>query len=79
MGWGTGIVVIHYRARGTVNIGKMFIWKGGGKDEKGMTCWLKSWGDHEPVGMSVGLGGGFCFCCYYWTSDDICCIVGQWD
>ena len=34
MGWGTGIFVIHYRARGTVNIGKMFIWGGGGK--KGM-------------------------------------------
>ena len=60
MGWGTGIVVIHYRARGTVNIGKMFIWRGG-KDEKGMTCWLKSWGDHEPVGMSIGLGGGVLF------------------
>ena len=58
MGWGTAIVVIHYRARGTVNIGKMFIWSGGGKDEKGMTCWLRSWGDNEPVGMSVGLGGG---------------------
>ena len=23
-----------------------------------MTCWLRSWGDNAPVGMSVGLGGG---------------------
>ena len=27
--------------------------------------------------MSIGLGGGVCFCCYCWTSDEICCIVGQ--
>ena len=30
-GLGIGIVVIHYRARGTVDIGKMFIWSRGGK------------------------------------------------
>ena len=30
MVWGTGVVVIHYRARGTGDIGKMFIWSGGG-------------------------------------------------
>ena len=75
-------MVIHYRARGTVDIGKMFIWSGGGggknKERNSMSCWLRSWGDNEPVGMKVGMGGGVCFCCYCWTSEDICCIVGQW-
>ena len=23
-----------------------------------MSCLLRSWGDNEPVGMKVGLGGG---------------------
>ena len=26
-----------------------------------MSCWLRSWGDSEPVGMKVGMGGGGLF------------------
>ena len=74
-------MVIHYRARGTVHIGKMFIWSGGGgeKGTKQYELLAEVMGGQRASRDEGWIGrGGVFFCCYCWTSEDICCIVGQW-